>query len=264
MGLGSSGLTSQSRVVDFTEYLTNIRVCIMTLLKNHEVNGIHVKTCSSSFIISHSAVIPSASLEVVWKTRCLIMKIRSQQFVSTRFWMVISGETLPADSLKWRNVFADVISHWMPGCYVLAEEKRHCVALLLWEGSAGDVSTSLCLCVGLGMRGYRWACTDRHMGRPVASGNQKPWFTTRRWSDAHSFVWELDKHCWSAHACACTQHPHVHTKTQAGFDVQRCASSGQFRGWQGMKRRQRLSQREMCETESSIIDTVREGREAHM
>lgn len=31
-----------------------------------------------------------------------------------------------------------------------------------------------------------------------------------------------------------------------------------------MKRRQRHSQREMCETESSLIDTVGEGREAHM
>lgn len=69
--------------------------------------------------------------------------------------MLISGETLPADSVKQRNVFANVISHWMSGCYVLAEEKRHCVAFLLWEGSAGDVSTSLCLCVGPGMKGYR-------------------------------------------------------------------------------------------------------------
>ena len=58
---------------------------------------------------------------------------------------------------------------------MLGEENRHCIAFMLQKGSAGEaVSMSLCFCVGSRMKGYGGACTDRHTGRPVASGDQKP------------------------------------------------------------------------------------------
>lgn len=122
-------------------------------------------------------------------------------------------KALSTNSVKDKTVFENIISHWMAGCYMLVEENRHRIAFMLWKRSAGEVvSMRLCLCVIPGMKGYRWACTDKHMGRPIASGNQKPWFTTRRWSDTHSSVWELDKHCWSAHACACTNTHTLHSQ----------------------------------------------------
>lgn len=143
------------------------------------------------------------------KIHCVIIKISSQQqFVITRFWMVIFvNKPCEVQERVWEHHLS------LDGRMLHARWGKQ---TLYWFRVMGGEcwrsreSVSLCLCVGPGMKGYRWACTDRHMGRPVASGNEKPWFTTRRWSDAHSSVWELDKHCWSAHACACAN---THTLT---------------------------------------------------
>lgn len=135
------------------------------------------------------------------KIHYVIVRITSQQELSSQGLDVSQWKTLSTNSAKHKSVFENIISHSMAGCYMLGEENRHWIAFMLWEGSAGEaVSMSVCLCVGSGMKGCGWACTDRRTGRPVASGNQKPWFTTRRWSDTHSSVWELDRRCWSARA----------------------------------------------------------------
>lgn len=104
----------------------------------------------------------------------------------------------------------------MTGCYMLVEKNRHCIAFMLWDGCAREVvSLSVCLCVGSRMKGDGWACTDRHMGRPVASSDQKSWFTTKLRSETHSSVWEQDRHGWSAHAHACTNTPtQIHSQAQ--------------------------------------------------
>lgn len=135
----------------------------------------------------------------------------------------------------------------MAGCYMLVEKNRHCIAFMLWEGCVREVvSMNVCLCVGPGMKGDGRACTDRLMGRPVASGDQKPWFTTERWSETHSSVWE-DRHRWNAHARACRNTP-TQIRTQPQEERLWCSvyvCSWHFRGGEGMRKRERNSQRKI-------------------
>lgn len=53
------------------------------------------------------------------------------------------------------------------------------------------------------------------MGRFPAGGKLQRAliYATRRRSDAFSSVWELDKHCWRAHECACSGSPRTACKT---------------------------------------------------
>lgn len=111
-------------------------------------------------------------------------------------------------------MFENIIHQRTAGCYMLGEENRHYVAFEACSGCAGEaISMSVCLCVGSGMKGYGWACTDRFLRLLVASSDQKPWFTTEQWSDTHSSMREPDRHYWSACTPASTNTP---TQTQEG------------------------------------------------
>lgn len=83
-----------------------------------------------------------------------------------------------------------------------------------WRGVLGRLYPWVCLCVGSGMKGYGWACTDKHMGHPVASSDQKPWLTTKRWSETHSSVWEQDRHFRRRMHMRAQTHPHTQTQAE--------------------------------------------------
>lgn len=76
-------------------------------------------------------------------------------------WMLVSGKTLSTNSVKTKSVFENIISPRMAGCYMLGEENRHCIAFMLWEGSARE-------------RLYPWACVCvwRVMGEHAQTGTR--------------------------------------------------------------------------------------------